>query len=147
MTAHGFRRHGTKKPYIFTQKSSFRSLPLELLFHLTSTDHLDCEAASCLMESLCNLNHIVRMLPVEKASTPQNGRFCFAVNQVINAGISYCLREVAPFIAPIMEKAEFGIVPRSIGAGTEHICFLPRRIASVPVEKSFWIFEKRISCF
>ena len=70
MTAHGFRRHGTKKPYIFTQKSSFRSLSLELLLHLTGTDHLDFEAASCITESLCNLNHIVRMLPFQKASTP-----------------------------------------------------------------------------
>ena len=61
------------------------------------TDHLDFEAASCLMESLCNLNHIVRMLPVQKASTPQNGCFCFAVNQVINAGIPDRLRKVTPF--------------------------------------------------
>ena len=102
MTTHGFRRHGPKKPYIFIQKSSFRSLLLELPLHLTGTDHLDFEAASCLMESLCNLNHIVRMLPVQKASTPQNGCFCFAVNQVINAGIPDRLRKVTPFVAPIM---------------------------------------------
>ena len=147
MTTHGFRRHGPKKPYIFIQKSSFRSLLLELPLHLTGTDHLDFEAASCLMESLCNLNHIVRMLPVQKASTPQNGCFCFAVNQVINAGIPDRLRKVTPFVAPIMEKAEFCIIPRGIGTGAEHICLPPRRIVIMPLEKSRYIFQNRISSF
>ena len=103
MTAHSFRRHGTKEHHIFTQKSSFRSLPLELLLHLTSTDHLNFKAASCIAEHLCGLDHIVRVLPANKASTPQNGCLFFAINQVIYTGIPYRLRKVAPFITPIME--------------------------------------------
>ena len=87
------------------------------------------------------------MLPVEEAPAPQNGRLFLAADQLVNICIAYGFREIAPLITPSAKQAEFGIVPRSIGAGTEHICFPPGRIIIVPSQKARDVLQNGVSVF
>ncbi len=111
---------------MLVSKSPASDANCEPRLHFAGADHLDPEAAARVSEPSCDLNHIIRVLPVQIASAPQDGRLFLAVDQRVHIRIPYRLREIAPFIASPAKKPEFRVISRRKSTGAEHIGLPPR---------------------